>query len=203
MIQWLIDNKEWVFSGIGVALLAGFFTFSRGLMNKRTALIPAAPEPISVVNQNIVTVGSAVGMAPNSKTITPSSPKATTHILVIDDDQKFKVVNILKQSGWIYTKRTSDIGSLDDAVVQQADILFVDIQGVGRRLKFKDEGLGLALAIKDKYPHKKVVIYSAQTQGERFHDALRKADDFLPKNADPYEFQQLTERLASEIQRGA
>jgi DNA-binding NarL/FixJ family response regulator len=93
-----------------------------------------------------------------------------------------------------------DVGSLDEQTVQQAQIMFVDIQGVGKKLGFRDEGLGLARALKEKYSKKKVVIYSAQVNGERFHEALRKADDFLPKNADPYEFQQLTERLANEIQ---
>ena len=60
---------------------------------------------------------------------------------------------------------------------------------------FHDEGLGLALAIKQKYPKKKVVIYSAETQGDRFHKALREADSFLAKNADPYEFQRLVEEF--------
>jgi hypothetical protein len=81
-------------------------------------------------------------------------------------------------------------------VVAEADIFFVDIQGVGVRLGFKDEGLGLAGALKDKYPEKKLVIYSAEPRGERFHTAFRKADGALEKNADPYEFQQLVEEFA-------
>lgn len=49
--------------------------------------------------------------------------------------------------------------------------------------------------LKNKYPQKKVVIYSAETKGERFHDALRVADSFLAKDAEPYQFQQLVEEL--------
>ena len=65
---------------------------------------------------------------------------------------------------------------------------------------FNDEGLGLALAIKDKYPEKKVIIYSAETNGDRFHEALRKADSFLPKNADPYEFQRIVEEFTLGVE---
>lgn len=196
MLNWIVDNKQWLFSGIGVAII----TAVGWLLRKRFQAAPVENGPATVTNQNTVIIGSVQESHAGKKSTPAASQKATTHILFIDDDQKFKVVDILKKSGWTYTRRTSDVGSIDDPMIQQAHILFVDVQGVGRRLQFKDEGLGLAKAIKDKYPAKKVVIYSAQTQGERFHDALRKADDFLAKNADPYEFQQLTERLAAEVE---
>lgn len=69
----------------------------------------------------------------------------------------------------------------------KSDIFFVDIQGVGKKLDFQDEGLGLANALKNK----KVVIYSAENRGDRFHEA----DDSLPKNAEPFQFQQTIENL--------
>lgn len=67
---------------------------------------------------------------------------------------------------------------------------------MGKLLFFADEGLGLADAIKTKYPAKKVIIYSAETKGDRFHKALRNVDTFLAKNADPYEFQQIIENFS-------
>lgn len=125
--------------------------------------------------------------------------KKLTKILFIDDDLKFKVVNILKKSGWINTYLIKDIDNIDDIKVKDADIFFVDIQGVGKALGCNDEGLGLALTLNKKYPNKKIVIYSAETKGDRFHDALKKADSFLSKNAEPYEFQQLVEQYSKEI----
>lgn len=122
--------------------------------------------------------------------------KTSKRILFIDDDTKFKVVQILKTTGWTHTKIIKDVKSLDCAEILEADILFVDIQGVGKLLAFADEGLGLADAIKTKYPLKKVIIYSAETKGDRFHKALRTVDSFLAKNADPYEFQQLIENFS-------
>ena len=113
----------------------------------------------------------------------------------IDDDMRFKVTKILIRSGWVHTKLIKDCETLDEQDIIKASILFIDVQGVGLAMGFHDEGLGLALAIKQKYPKKKVVIYSAETQGDRFHKALREADSFLAKNADPYEFQRLVEEF--------
>lgn len=91
---------------------------------------------------------------------------------------------------WKHVKIIKDINNLEDFNVRDADVLFVDIQGVGQLLQTKDEGLGLAMELKARYKEsKKVIIYSAQTEGERFHDALRIADDFLKKNADPMQFE--------------
>lgn len=189
MISWMLANKEWVFSGVGVLIITGLVAAIRWFLSSRNDRTIGAARP----EQSAET---------NASSQDPAAYKVNTHILFIDDDQKFKVVDILKKSGWTYTKRVGDIGSLDDSMIQQAQILFIDIIGVGRRLQFKDEGLGLAAAIKGKYPGKKVVIYSTETKGDRFHDALRKVDDFLAKNADPYEFQQITERLALDLQKG-
>jgi hypothetical protein len=203
MIEWIILNKSWIFSGIGVLVISLLFSHKWNKKKNPLSEIDNS-HPVTISNQNIINNGvpneSAFKPADKvNKTVDLDTLKAKIHVLFIDD-QKFKVVNILKNSGWVYTQRTSDVGSIDMMLIQQAHILFVDIQGVGRKLEFHDEGLGLAHAIKQKYPAKKVVIYSTQTQGERFHNALREADDFLPKNADPYEFQQVTERLAREIQ---
>ena len=125
--------------------------------------------------------------------------KLITKILFIDDDTKFKVVNILKKSGWTQTKVVKDIDNIDDTSVKESDIFFVDIQGVGKALECKDEGLGLALTLRKKYPYKKIIIYSAETKGDRFHEGLQKADAFLAKNAEPYEFLQLVEQFSEDL----
>jgi DNA-binding NarL/FixJ family response regulator len=118
--------------------------------------------------------------------------------IVFIDDHKFSVTDILRKAGWINTKRLRDVSSLDESDIKEAHILFVDIQGVGKLLKFKDEGLGLITAIRNKYPHKNIVVYSAESAGDRFHEGLSKADSRLSKNADPYEFQVLVEKYAKE-----
>jgi hypothetical protein len=67
--------------------------------------------------------------------------KTVCRVLFVDD-QKFDTVEILKKSGW-NAFRVKDIDSLDSLHVRDAHIIFVDIKGVGRLMKFSDEGLGI------------------------------------------------------------
>jgi len=113
--------------------------------------------------------------------------KGLTQILFIDDHQ-FEVVELLVDNGWQNTKRLKDIENLDRSEIASAHLFFVDIQGVGRKLGFADEGLGLCRALKEKYPSKFVILYSAQTEGDRFDDTLDIVDARIRKNADQYEF---------------
>jgi hypothetical protein len=124
--------------------------------------------------------------------------KSITNILFIDDDPDFKVVDILKSSGWMNTNLITDVESLDSTDIRESHIIFVDIQGVGKELKFEDEGLGLVSALREKYPTKKLVVYSAEPTGNRFHDGLSRADETLRKNADPYQFQAIVEDFSQE-----
>lgn len=123
------------------------------------------------------------------------SLKRDTKILFIDDDSEFKIVSILKRMGWEYTSIVTDITSLEQTSLIEADVVFVDIQGVGVALQLSEEGLGLALAIKRRYPHKKVIIYSSREDGARFHVALQEADYSLPKTADPIRFEETIMRV--------
>ncbi|MGB4772785.1 MAG: hypothetical protein WBP58_15075 [Chitinophagaceae bacterium] len=149
--------------------------------------------PISIVNNvgaSIQTMHSAGSGMSGEERI-----KEATRILFIDDNHlEYKNVSILKKAGWIGTRSVKDITDLDSSYVTEADIIFVDINGVGLKL-FEDQGLGLASALKKKYPSKKIVIYSAETTGDRFHQALREVDYCLPKNADAYQFINLIENL--------
>ena len=178
------SNYQWIFSGAGAVILGSLFTiFKKPVLN----LFPTS------TNRKKETLGLTVlPEEPNDNNF--DELKRLCNILFVDDDTKFKVVTILKKSGWINAKAVKDLESVDEIIVKEAHILFVDINGVGVEMGFKDEGLGLALALKNKYgKSKKVIIYSAETKGDRFHEALRKADNCLPKNADPYQFQKLVE----------
>ena len=123
--------------------------------------------------------------------------KKKTHILFVDD-KTFKIVKTLVDEGWIHTKLVKDITTLDSPLITGNDIFFIDIQGVGTKL-FHNEGIGLANIIQERHPEKKVILYSAETTGNRFDPTLRKVDAVLEKNAEPYEFIQLVEKFAREI----
>lgn len=124
------------------------------------------------------------------------SMKSKTKILFIDDDKKFNVVKLLKDSGWNNTKTVSDIKNLDVPAVKEADVIFVDINGVGKLLGLESQGLDLVLMLKQKYPEKKLIIYSANRNSNSFHSAWDKCDYKLEKNALPYQFQNIVEQCS-------
>lgn len=192
-MSWIIDNKEWLFSGIGLVVLGGVLNY---FLRKpvRVGVETNKPKNLnSIGERNHNSTEKSVKENVHKKSL--DEYKNETRILFVDDDARFKVAKILTQSGWVHTKLIKDCKTLDERDVVDAQLLFIDVQGVGVAMGFNDEGLGLALAIKEKYPNKKVIIYSAETKGDRFHEALRKADSFLPKNADPYEFQRIVEEF--------
>ena len=119
--------------------------------------------------------------------------KPKTHILFIDDDTKFRTVKMFKDSGWKNTKTVKDVKSIDVPAVQNANIVFVDINGVGKLLELEYEGLDLAYMIKQKYPEKKVVIYSAKKDSNSFHKAWDVIDARIEKNALPIQFQNIAD----------
>ncbi|WP_155756900.1 hypothetical protein [Acinetobacter brisouii] len=117
------------------------------------------------------------------------------HILFIDDDTKFQTARMLKNSGWENINIIKDCKNLNSPEIINTDIFFVDVHGVGVELGFSDHGLGLAAALKQKYPDKKVVIYSAERKWDSFHKAWSLIDDRLPKDADTYQFENTIENL--------
>lgn len=125
--------------------------------------------------------------------------KTKLNILFIDDDKKFKIVKILKDSGWRNTKTVEDLKSLDNELTRTTNIFFVDIHGVGKMLDCPAEGLDLAYMLKQKFPGKKVVIYSANNKNDIFHKAFKVIDFTLEKNALPYEFLSLVEEFSIEF----
>lgn len=125
--------------------------------------------------------------------------KPKMKILFVDDDPGFNIVKILKESGWANTSTMKDLKSIDISQVKHAHVLFIDNHGVGKLLNCESEGLDLVKMIKEKYPEKVVVIYSGDTQGNMFHEAIGLANYRLIKNALPYEFQKIIENTSIEI----
>jgi PleD family two-component response regulator len=194
MIEFFKEHYQWLFSGIGVTILVLLFS---KIFNKKEnkPVIKVSGE-----NKNKVIINNfsqeKTSKNENIKETDNNRLKDKTRILFVDDEHtKFKMVSILKKAGWKNTKSIKDITDLDDPKANEADIIFVDINGVGTTL-FEDQGLGLASALKKKYPLKTIVIYSDETSGDRFHKALREVDDCLPKNAEPYQFINLIETFA-------
>lgn len=184
-MDFIMNNYEWIFSGIGVVVVGYLVNLFFAKKKSDSTTKEKNTNNISIVN-SINSPGVTTESSHQKRF--EERPKESVRILFIDDNHTdFKMVSILKKSGWINTKSVKDVTDLDDPKVKEAEILFVDINGVGTTL-FKDQGLGLASALKKKYSEKKVVIYSSETKGDRFHKALREVDGCLYKDAEPYQF---------------
>lgn len=154
----------------------------------------------SIINEKKENYEKDLQKSTEEKNLMIDSKKNKISILFIDDDKNFNIVKILKDSGWKNTKTIVDVKTLDDQNIKNAEIIFVDINGVGKLLSLPNEGLDLALMIKQKYNNeKKVIIYSANTMNDIFHDAWNLADSRLVKNALPYQFQNLVEKYSLEF----
>jgi len=162
--------------------------------------------PVNNINVNVNTDNQEKKKEPEnpanssiSRELKIDSLKHKVKILFIDDDKKFNVVKILKDGGWKNTYSVVDIKSVDIPIVKESDIYFVDINGVGKLLGCENEGLDIALMLKQKYPNKKIVIYSASKKTNSFHEAWDKCDFKLEKNALSYQFQSLVEKYSLEL----
>ena len=204
VFNWLINNKEWLFSGLGISV--GIYVLKHVFKNNDKKEDKHA---LSQVNNQNVTVNVAQPSATsnmsnsekkNATTLTIDGIKAQTNILFIDDDKKFKIVSILKKAGW---KNTSffpnpDVTDINAEKIRNAHIIFVDIKGVGTTM-YDNEGLDLVVDLKKKYPEKKIVMYSSVQEHSVFHEAIKLADDRISKNSQPAIFVSAIEKLSEDI----
>lgn len=188
-MDWILENSSWLFSGIGVAILSALFglrKLSKG--NEETSSSSA----INITNTVTTSIGSEVGCQNNKQPNKRTYLERNQISILFIDDQKFDYVKILKNAGYENTRRISDARSIDCPEVLHADIVFVDINGVGTQLFPTEQGLGLAKAIKKKYTDSKcVILYSASQQP--LNPEFFTLDGVLNKNAEPYEFINLIE----------
>ena len=123
--------------------------------------------------------------------------KSLTRVLVVDD-RKIPLVNAIASNGWHVT-HLRDIEVIDAAEVVDSHILCIDVLGVGKKLRFPDEGLGLVRALKERFPYKKVLLYSSQPSHNVFDPAIDLADARVSKTGEVYPFLQAIQRLATDI----
>ncbi|MCK2126747.1 hypothetical protein MX652_08605 [Thauera aromatica] len=209
-----LDTSEKIISVVVGAIAIVTFVYKRFFAPRGSATTAPLSGPVSSAasangtntNTNNVTVTVSPPSSPHQaatavdlgKTRDVATLKRNVRVLFIDDDKGFKTVGVLKKMGWEHTKTVTDITSLEQLALSEAHVVFVDIQGVGKAMRYAEEGLGLAQAIKRRYPEKKVIIYSAQEEGERFHQALQEADYNLPKTAEPIRFEDTIVRVLSD-----
>lgn len=204
MYDFFINTQwyTWVFSGIGVVVISALCRWLFKARNKEKTSNDVKQTIQQTVNVSVAGQDAKERVVEGEhRTLmhdSVSDLKCQINILFVDDE-KFPIVNILKKTeGWKNTKLVSDVKSLTCSDVKWAHIIFVDINGVGGTL-YKDQGLGLAKGLKERYPNKKIILYSAETNHNAFSDAWDIVDARLPKDADPIQFIAKVEKYAIEI----
>lgn len=219
MIEWIANNKEWIFSGIGVAILSGLYAWLKSKRdiestenkyitsqsnasqncNNGTTIVAGDNSNVVISNsKGIDTAKIKESTMDKAGTLTIDGQRAQTHILFIDNED-FKIVSIIKKAGWRNCCQIKKVSDLNADKIQKAHIIFVDIKGVGEDLFGKDAGLGVAKSLKQKYPSKTIILYSAESNWNIFHEAISLVDERIEKNAKPIEFISLIETFADKI----
>ena len=116
--------------------------------------------------------------------------KSNLRILFVDNEL-MPVADNLKAAGWLVTK-VNDIKNIDEEIVRNSQIIFVDYKGVGRIISPQMEGIVLIYTLKNAYGDaKRIILYSA-TRSLPNHIILEghadSADNKIRKNADTSQF---------------
>lgn len=185
IVLFLSDNYKWFISAIVIPVIGFIIKKTNKDKYNKTTQNQSITNNINISNK----VEDSQKSLQNSVDIL--SLKAKTHIVFIDD-MKFEMIQNLKNAGWTHTKRLSDLKDYQHPDIIAADIIFVDINNVGKTLSTK-EGKGVAVELKRRYQEKKVIIYSAVTEGNRFDEDLRAVDYSMDKNSSTSTFLRLIE----------
>lgn len=129
------------------------------------------------------------------KEITLSKLKREVDILIIDDED-FPLLDDLKKHEFTIEYK-KDITSLKD--VEPYPIILCDIHGVGKFLGSDKEGAYLVSQIKEKYPSKIVISYTADTTTPNVQKYLHFADNVMEKGTSIEDWAQLLTESVKKI----
>lgn len=183
VLNFISNNKEWLFSGLGASAIIGSVAYI--FKNKQDS----EKTQTQNVTVNVNSEKEASTKVLNIKSI----DKESISILFIDD-QTFDYINHLKNAGYINVRKIRNVKQIDCPEIINANVIFVDVNGVGTNLFPTEQGLGVAKAIKKRFGNSKnVYLYSASHQP--LSSDFNILDGVMSKNADPYEFINLIENI--------
>lgn len=101
-----------------------------------------------------------------------------TDVLVIDDEG-FEPKEFLEGNNYRLTSKI-DIDNVKD--VSEYPIILCDIRGIGKKISSSFEGAFLIKEIKENYPEKIVIAYTASQYDPSYNVYLQRANIILPKS---------------------
>lgn len=115
-LQFIFENKEWIFSGIGVSVISGIIA----LIRKQSGTKEQNQSVSQTVNVNI-----PIGESLNNDN-KQFREKEEISILFIDD-LSFDYVKNLKQAGYVNVKKISVVKRIDSPEICNANIILPDL----------------------------------------------------------------------------
>lgn len=116
----------------------------------------------------------------NKITIDNVSLKERKNIKILFVDDEGYDIEPLKKIGFLDVSKQYEYTKIDD--YEKYDIIFCDINGIGKEIDDKYQGAALAKIIKNTYPNKVVIIFSAKQQYLDMHEFSKFADEIIAKN---------------------
>lgn len=130
------------------------------------------------------------------ETLSIEQLKKVTKVLIIDDEEPKELRDHLRKEGW-KNCYLNDLDALSNKKLEDSQIICIDIMGVGKKLQV-DDGMGLVIHIKEKYPEKKIILYSSVSKQDIFSEALDYVDKRLRKESSLVPFSIAVEEMAEK-----
>lgn len=121
--------------------------------------------------------------------------KKNVRILFLDDEGYD--TDLLRNLGYLDVEKMYEYKKMDD--FEKYDIIFCDINGIAKDLDPIYQGAALAKLIKQTYPEKVVVIFSAKEQLLTFTQFYEYVDDLIYKNMPPAELASKIDQYISQM----
>ena len=132
----------------------------------------------------------------------PKWPKVTieeirkrARLLVIDDGE-FPYMPLFQHDGYNIDK-WNDVDDLSKLESGFADIIMLDLQGVGRQLS-SEQGLGVLRHLRETRPAQLIIAYSSADWPLDSQEFFKQADAVLPKGSDYVVFKRQVDTLLEE-----
>lgn len=116
----------------------------------------------------------------NRTTIDNVSLKDRKNIKILFIDDEGFDIEPLKKIGFLDVNKVYEYTKIED--YEKYDIIFCDINGIGKEINEKYQGAALAIIIKRTYPDKIVIIFSAKQQYLDMHEYSKYVDEIKAKN---------------------
>lgn len=120
--------------------------------------------------------------------------KSMANILIIDDEEPVELRTLLNKEGW-KNYYLNDLDALSNRKLVDCHVVCIDIMGVGKKLQ-ESSGIGLVKHIKERYPAKKIILYSSVSNHDIFEDSLDYVDKKIRKQTSLVPFILAIEEMA-------